>query len=181
MELLPFQKKPGIMIDIETLSTARNAAVVSIGAVRFTFNGSKITDEFYINVDAKSCADLGCHIDKNTVQWWSEQPKEARDAWRKNPDPVPVAEALDKLTEWWDKKCMFYCQGLSFDSPIIGNLYRQLGRKEPWKYHDEMDSRTIFTMIGHSNKDARKDDVNYHNALADAKAQAEKLMEFFGY
>lgn len=179
MELMPFQKKTGIMIDCETLSSERNAVVVSIGAVKFDFCGSIITDEFYVNIEPLSCKKLGCHIDPATIDWWKSQPKEVREAWQK--DPIPVEDALARLTQWWDKKSLFYCQGLSFDSPIIANLYHKLGQKEPWHYHDEMDARTIFTMIGHENWKARNGSNGHHNALDDAKAQATKLMEFFGY
>lgn len=176
---MPFQKKTGIMVDIETLSSERTAAIVSIGAVKFDFKGSRILDEFYINVDPVSCKNIGCRIDKNTVDWWASQPKEVRLAWQK--DPAPIEVALDKLTSWWDKKSLFWCQGLSFDSPIIAHAYKRLDKKEPWHYHDEMDLRTVFTMIGHQNHKAREGTQGHHNALEDARAQAVKLMEFFGY
>jgi len=178
-ELLPFQKKKGIMLDLETLSTRYNAVVVSIGAVKFDLNGSKILDEFYVNIDPLSCKRLGCHIDSDTVEWWKSQPKETRQAWQVDPqDPV---DALKKLTAWWDVDSMFWCQGLSFDGPILSNLYQCAGIKKPWHYHSEMDLRTVFTMIGHSNWKARQGAEGYHNALDDAKAQTKSLMEYFGY
>lgn len=180
-ELLPFQKKKGIMVDIETLSTHPTAVVVSIGACKFDFDGSKIEDTFKINVDPKSCKALGCHIEQSTIDWWMTQPREARHAWQT--DPVSVNDAILKLTEWWDSDRMLYINGLSFDAPILTNLYFALGIKKPWHYSQEMDLRTIYSMVGFSNQKARQNDKEhqYHDALQDALAQTKQLMEFFRY
>ncbi|NDD98181.1 MAG: 3'-5' exoribonuclease, partial [Actinobacteria bacterium] len=60
-----------VMIDIETLSTQYNAAILSIGAVKW--EESEIVDTFYINVDPKSCKELGLHVEHKTVEWWMKQ------------------------------------------------------------------------------------------------------------
>ena len=60
-----------IMVDIETLSTAVNAAVLSIGAVEFDPMSGKIEREFYHELDLSEQANR--HIDVNTMQWWVKQ------------------------------------------------------------------------------------------------------------
>ena len=45
------------MVDLETMSTRSNAAICSIGAVKF--EGKEILDTFYCTVDIKSCKDCG--------------------------------------------------------------------------------------------------------------------------
>lgn len=185
MSLLPFQKKKGVMIDIETLSTRTNACITSIGAVKFDLNGSKIFDKFKVNIDPKSCKDFGLHFGKSTIDWWSTQTKEARAGWQSNPVPLPLA--IQMFDEFWgNDKYLFWCNGLSFDAPIMTNAYLAIGREEgikPWTYREEMDLRTVYSLVGFNSYEARKkrSDVVYHDALDDAIFQTECLFELFGY
>ena len=66
-----------VVVDLETLSTRPNSCIVSIGAVAFNLQEA-ILDEFFINVDASDCRSHGLHIDRNTIEWWKKQSKEAR-------------------------------------------------------------------------------------------------------
>ena len=70
-----------IMVDLETISTANNAVIVSIGATRFTLHEG-IIDKFSINVDPFDAKKYGLHIDPDTIAWWKKQPKEVSDLWR---------------------------------------------------------------------------------------------------
>lgn len=173
------------MVDLETLSTRPNACIISIGACKFDFNGSIITDKFSVNVDPVSCKKLGLFLDPKTIDWWSKQSKEARQAWQV--DPLPLPEAIEKFHQWWGtEKRSFWCNGLSFDAPIISSAYVAIGKTEgdkPWVYSDEMDLRTVYKMVGFDNKKARESSTVgvYHNALDDAIAQTMQLMELFGY
>ena len=60
-----------VVLDLETLSTRSNAAIVSIGAV--AIENLEVVDEFYVNVDPSTCKEAGLHIDPLTVEWWAEQ------------------------------------------------------------------------------------------------------------
>ena len=84
-----------VVLDLETLSTRSNAAIVSIGAV--AIDNLEIVDTFYINVDAKTCKEAGLHIDPLTVEWWSQQDMVARQAL--TVDPVPLDEAIDTIND----------------------------------------------------------------------------------
>ena len=85
------------MVDLETMSTRSNAAICSIGAVKW--EGDKILDKFYCTIDIKSCKDAGMHISKATVEWWSKQNKEAlKELTRNN---ISLQEALDKFEIWF--------------------------------------------------------------------------------
>src|ERR1035437_5938474 len=106
-----------IMLDLETMSTRANAAIVSIGAVKFTFE-SGMTDEFLINVDPISCHKKGLHIDPSTIEWWKTQPKEAMDAWKQNPQDIIYALEELNLFIGSTPKQLVWCQGASFDFPI---------------------------------------------------------------
>lgn len=181
-ELLKFQKNTAVCVDLETLSTRPNACIVSIGAVKFEFENSKIIDTFYINVDPKSCKEYGLHIDKSTIDWWAMQSKEARLAWQTG--GVALDVAVTKFIDWWgDEKCDFWCNGLSFDAPIMASAFRAVGKNIPWTYGREYDMRTAFNMIGFDHRKSREKSTSdtFHNALDDAMSQTKNLLNFFGY
>ena len=69
-------EKYQVMIDIETLSTKNNAAILSIGAVKFNIK-SGVIDTYYQNIDASTAKKFNRDIDKSTLEWWSKQNPEA--------------------------------------------------------------------------------------------------------
>lgn len=169
--------KPHIVVDLETLSTRSNACIISIGAVRI--ENLEIVDEFFVNVDPATCKDAGLHIDKHTVQWWTEQSKEAREAWQVN--PLPLDEALDKFTQFYGFDSVpIWGYGSNFDVVILENAMtlsgwnenRNIGEKFPWKFWDINCLRTLSNVL-----DKRLPKKNNHNALDDATAQGNLLIE----
>ncbi len=175
-----FFDEVNVMIDLETLATRSDAAIVSIGAVKFQFTGGPILDEFKINVDAKLCKDAGLYIDKDTLEWWSKQSKEARMAWMKN--PVDITTALNEFRKWYGVKSMHtWSHGASFDQPIMQFAYdKVLKEKTPWFYYHGMCTRTVFNMTGFDQRSMRVQEGNHHDALEDAKAQAKYLIKVLG-
>jgi len=179
MSGLNIMNRPHIMIDLETLSTRPNAVILSIGAVKFTFEDG-MGEEFLINVDPVSCIQKGLHVDQETVEWWKKQPKEARDSWKVNPQPLDVA--LNSLVEFIGndvKKQLLWCHGATFDFPIISSACDACGINWPTKYWNELCSRTVFTLLDIRNDKIRKTQEGNHTALADAKSQTQTLIEAF--
>lgn len=167
-----------IMVDTETLSQRPNAAIVSIGAVLFTFEDG-IKDEFLINVDPVSCHKAGLHIDKDSVAWWADQPKEVSAMWKK--DPQSIHTAMKEYNDFIgvDKNQLIWCQGGSFDHPIISSAMRACDIERNWKYWQEMDSRTVFTLLGVRNDKIREKSADNHSALGDAISQTNTLIGLF--
>jgi len=172
-----------VMIDIETLGTVAGSAIVSIGATKFSWKDGRAIDSFYINMDAKDCVRLGMTIDPGTVEWWSKQPKIARQAWQK--DPVSVVTALGAFNDWFGTKnheC--WCNGMNFDFPLLESAYRTVGMKSPWKYFMLNDMRTIVNLFnaGNAYQKFRKENTEavYHNALDDCNEQAKFLSTLIG-
>lgn len=180
MTELAFLGRPHTMIDIETLSRLPTAAVVSIGAVNFSFKRG-LLEEFKVNISAKSCKDHGLHIEKETLDWWASQSKEARMAWMAN--PVSLEEGLTQLEDFLgkNKDRMVWCNGASFDFPAIRNACIAVGKELPWSYRNEMCQRTINTVLGVSNNVVRQGENQglHHDALEDAKEQARYLITLF--
>jgi DNA polymerase III epsilon subunit-like protein len=175
-----FLDRINVMIDLETLSTRPDAAIVSIGAVKFSFDEKKIVDSFLINVDATDCKRHGMAIEKSTIDWWKAQPKEVREAWMK--DPVPLEEAIDKFNAWYGNKSLpTWSHGASFDIPILEYIHRKvLNKFTIWNYWDVYCCRTIINLSEYDIKTLRDQNGSHHNALEDAKVQATAIMEILG-
>lgn len=164
-----------IMVDLETMSTRSNAAICSIGAVKF--EGKEILDTFYCTIDLKTCKEAGMHISKETVKWWSEQNKEAlRELTRNN---IPLKQALDDFEEWFGPKSLpVWGNGAVFDNTILANAYFNTNREPPWKCWDDRCYRTVKALFHWVPADAREG--TYHNALDDAMHQTKHLIKILG-
>lgn len=165
-----------IMFDLETLGVEPGSIVLSIGAVLFDQKG--IHDEFEVHIDPVDSERYGLIAQASTVMWWLEQSDAARQAII-SPQKTPLDEALTRLDKAfdWKKVTNVWCNGASFDFPILNHAYKVLGRgRGPWPFWSEMDMRTIKNLVP---KDAFKklktEPTIAHSALADARAQAETL------
>ena len=162
------------MIDLETYSTRSNAAIASIGAVRF--EGDEIIDTFYCTIDPKSCKAAGLHFEKETLEWWSKQSKEARDALLK--DNFTLEQALKNFSNWYGNKSMpTWGNGAGFDNVIMENAYKAIGMRRPWLPWEDRCYRTMKNMV---NIPIDKREGTYHNALDDALTQTKHLIKILG-
>lgn len=164
-----------VMLDLETMSTESNAAICSIGAVKFTLSQG-IIDEFYCTVDAADCKQHGLHISADTVKWWSRQPKEVLEQLREN--NLPLVDALTKFSKWYGSKALptWGC-GAGFDNVIMENAYKAVNMKRPWTPWLDRCYRTMKEIIVIP-QDERTG--TYHNALDDAKHQTRHLIKILG-
>lgn len=167
-----------IMLDLETLGTGPNAAILSIGAVKFDLEKGEVSpDRFYVTVDLENSIDLGAVIDASTIKWWMGQSSEARGQFL-----VPglqLADALNKLTKWIGEQdgMRVWGNGATFDNVLIRNAYQMAGVTCPWKYWNDMCYRTIknlYPNVGITNRIG-----TYHNAVDDAQTQAEHIIRIF--
>lgn len=168
---------PAISLDIETLSTRPNAAIASIGAVRFDPHSDWIGDTFHANVSLFNCQHHGLAIDTATVLWWLQQNDAARARLvAGQQDAMPLLTALEVLAEFIFATAAepeLWVNGASFDLPILASAYRAVDLPLPWNYWQERDLRTIKAL----NKGARIDRAEgiKHNALYDALYQAQSI------
>ena len=161
-----------IMLDLETMGNNPNAAIVAIGAVRFSFEG--LLDEFYVPVDLSSCVDAGLVMDASTVLWWMNQSDEARSYITQN--GVPLSRALGEFSDWIGKNPIVWGCGADFDNVILSNAYHALSLPLPWKFYNNRCYRTLKSL----NKHVKMNRVGtYHNAVDDAKSQALHLIDIF--
>ena len=165
-----------IMVDLETLSSADNALVVSIGAIEFDPNTGDLGKQFYTVVKPGDQQHLGRDVDANTVMWWLGQSDDARRAlYDPKHKPLGPGQALLQFHDFWKgvgKKSYFWSHA-TFDSVVLGNLYKAYMLKPPWHYRDVVDIRTMV-MLSPKELDTYEARVGltHHNALDDAIYQA---------
>jgi len=168
-----------IMIDLETLATSPNAAVLTIGAVKFNPFGDEITDprceKFYVKVDIDSCDELNLDVNNDTLEWWSKQSKEAQEEAFSTEGRIHVREAFNQLYKFcWGAKRV-WSHGAAFDTVICENIFRKLNKAVPWSFWEVRDTRTLFDL----GVDPRRPPVLKHHALEDAWNQAVGVQNVF--
>lgn len=180
------------MIDIETLSTAVNAAVLSIGAVEFDPMSGKIEREFYHELDLSDQTNR--HIDANTVQWWVKQCLVNTDniefLSKNNQEKDAVAYVLHELgafinggkeyamtrVEGYEKIALWACDP-DFDIAILVDLYKEHNLPVPWKFSEPKSVRTVRMLTQLAGMEAPHQEAD-HNALNDCIRQAKEVSYF---
>lgn len=159
------------MIDIETMSTNPNATIIQLAAAKFSLERG-IFDEFIINIDPNDCKQYNCDISKETLLWWKDKPLEIRKSLFTN--QKSLREAIESFTAWYGVNSnLIWCNGGSFDFPVISWAYIELGIERPWKYWNEMDLRTLSTFFDYRLPKSG----TTHNALDDTKHQINHILK----
>ncbi len=184
-----------VMIDLETLSTEDNAAVVSIGAV--VFDDKAILESLYLPLPMKG---LRGHIEPSTIAWWLVQSKEAQDS-TFGGERIPPHLAAYKLWEmcdnhqvkhvwandphfdyillrhWWKR----YREDAPIMAPVGVELEPLIARPFPFKYNTPRSYRTIVDLARQEGlpdeayNAARSGGIK-HNAMDDAASQARVII-----
>jgi exodeoxyribonuclease VIII len=168
-----------IMLDLETMGTRPDAAIIAIGAVNF--NSDRIESRFYEVIDLDSCVDSGGIMEASTVLWWMMQSEAARKAI--TADGCSLLTALQKFNQWCQlvgekKDLLMFGNGSDFDNVILTATYRRMGMALPWHYTNNRCYRTVKSL--YPDIKIRRDGTK-HNALNDAENQANHLMDIFNY
>lgn len=163
-------------IDMETLSTEHNAALLSIGAVIHNFSTGHQVDTFYANITPESSIAAGLDVSESTKAWWAKQGQAAQDVL--SVDQRPLRDVLDDFAKWLAGHGVQYAigNGPRADNQWLESACKAVGMQSPIKYWGDLDMRTL-TFIGthilgldhwHNTFKGVK-----HNALHDAINEAE--------
>ena len=163
-------------IDMETLSTEHNAALLSIGAVIHDFGTGQQVDTFYANITPESSIAAGLDVSESTKAWWAKQGQAAQDVL--SVDQRPLRDVLADFAQWLAGHGVQYAigNGPRADNQWLESACKAVGMQSPIKYWGDLDMRTL-TFIGthilgidhwHSTFKGVK-----HNALHDAINEAE--------
>lgn len=168
-----------VMVDLETMGTGPDAAIVAIGAVVFDPASHNIDGEtFYRVVDLASSVRQGGVIDADTVMWWLQQGDQARSCLA-NENKVDIIEALMAFAAFLRHKSngagvMVWGNGAGFDNVILALAFKRAGLSVPWPFWADRCYRTVAALC----PEIKRESYGVaHNALDDAVAQALHLMK----
>lgn len=164
-----------VMLDLETMSTRDNAAIVSIGAVKFNLTEVQTLEQilpdqkFFLNVSLNSCEEYGMDFEAGTVLWWLSRSKEVMLQLK---DGFHIGDALEMFLTFLEDSVaedfLLFGNGATFDNVILRNAYQSCKILYPITRKQDACYRTIKRL----NSDIPI--VRYgveHNALDDAISQ----------
>lgn len=179
-------------IDLETLGTAADSAILSIGCVEFDEHGPQSGFHSYVRLD--TCAAAGLKIYPDTTLWWMRQADDARALLQscEGEDSPPLGTALVQLTRFmvgeenyheWDGEprddIEVWGNGADFDNAILQTAFRGCGLKQPWHFWNNRDLRTIrlATELATGLPAPKVRPAIAHDAYSDAEAQADTIAQ----
>lgn len=176
-EIAIMEQYRDVMIDLETLGTGPGCIVLSIGAVAFGPKDKSLGPTFYQVFNTQNQSNFGLYEDAGTVQWWEEQSDEAREVVEQaRHGGELLRDGLLRFNGWVSQfskpKLCVWGNGADFDNAIIQDLYRRAGIKQPWNFWNNRCFRTLSGEFGDLYPKPFRNGT-YHNALDDAKFQAE--------
>jgi hypothetical protein len=140
------------MLDLETLSTRHNAAVIQLAAVQFNPVTGETFGMFNKSIGLESLVLIGADISQSTTNWWKSQSQEAKDKVLLNfSDKRNVQEVLEDFALWLRAVGAFndvtlWGNGPAFDMSKLAATYELLGKEKPWKYSNERCVRTLVAL-----------------------------------
>lgn len=168
-----------IMIDLETLATSPDAAILTIGAVKFDPFGKDLQEpgmeSLYIRVDIDSCDEIGLATSDDTIAWWAQQDQAAQDE-AFNPDGrVHIRDAFNQLYKFCWGAQRVWSNGSGFDIVICETIFKKLEKAVPWQFWQTRDCRTAFDL----GINPHRPPVLKHHALEDAWNQAVGIQNVY--
>ncbi len=188
MEKTRFEKYGNVMIDIETLSTHKNAAIIEIGAVEFNKYTGEIGETFDIIIKPSDWCRNDRHVNGETIQWWLKQSNEARERFttkQTDVDYCTLEDALNKLNYFIIdcdsvsdyKNVVVWGNGSSFDIAILEDAYNYFDIDLPWKFWSVNDVRTIVDLNPKIKEKCKFESGIKHSAVSDCLHQIKYLTE----
>lgn len=180
-----------IMLDLETLGTGNNAAIVAIGACEFDPYSDGVLDvvdvagnmyhRFYKTISPDSAIKAGGVVDGSTVSWWLQQSDAAR---RQTfpPDAGDIRDALNHLcgfVEARGKDVAVWGNGATLDNIVIRSAFRMVGLPVPWSFRNDKCYRTVINLLPPNRRPEFVRSGVAHNALDDAITQALYLQKVY--
>lgn len=168
-----------IMLDLETLSTRKDAAIIQIAALAF----DPVTGEHgpWFNAFIR---DPSGHLNVQTIAWWMQQKPAARIgaavADHNDGDTLNERAALQAFAEWLGAAPVeaLWSHGATFDIVLLENAYaRQTPpQPKPWSYRVERDTRTLYALAPGGMPAVAQDPERTHDAAYDCEVQVQQVV-----
>lgn len=186
-----------IVIDLETFSLSKNAAIVAIGAAALDHN-LKPCGWFYTTANLQSSLQVGMEVDGNTTAWWMQQPPEVQQylALTDGPD---IGDALSDFAKWASaisissstRGTQYWGCGPEFDIVVLENAMKKAAPADvafAFPYRNIQSIRTlryidIFLMTDYTATDEEREMFPgpSHVAVYDAIYEADTLTRVMGW
>ena len=170
-----------IMVDLETMDSGPQAAIVAIGAVAFDVESGRLGHALYLPVSLSTSVKYGGKMGADTVLWWLKQSKDASSEFTNEDECFHIEDALIEFESFINlvsdrDSVRIWGNGASFDNVILASAYKNAFLQVPWKFWNDRCYRTMKSL--HPN--IKMDRVGtHHNAMDDAKTQAKHLIRIF--
>lgn len=167
-----------VMLDLETLSTAKDAAVFQIAALCFDPDTGETGPAFCEFINQPSG-----RIDASTVFWWMQQKAAAYVGGKLSVCSAaePEEDRLQQFAEWFRglNAVALWSHGATFDIVVLENAYARSEwcAGKPWSYKIERDTRTLYALAYADGKPPAvpTDDTRKHDAAYDCEIQAQQV------
>lgn len=164
-----YKPKVHITVDHESLSLARTAAIVEIGAT-VTY-GKFPADTFHCMIKPSSYNGTTFARDLETIAWHNEQHPEYLSQCELL--GVTWQEAAVNFHSWLsgyaaEAELHVWAQGKDFDGPLTEHLFSQMNLKTPYSYSRLHCARDLI-WLNPAARLQRANDGTHHTALADAQ------------
>ncbi|WP_018694229.1 3'-5' exonuclease [Algicola sagamiensis] len=183
------------VVDIETLSTQPNAAIVSIGCVIVNLFTQETVDEFYRVTDTYYQAIYNRDAMPSTVRWWEEQKETNPAAWKEYEKSNSIKEsgqfelALIEFNNFLIKHFVdpstiqLMGNGCDFDNVILQTAFKKVLFSPSWEFSGNQSLRTAVWLgrliLGIDPKYDIPFEGTKHHALHDARHEAKVLLNIF--
>ena len=161
-----------LSLDLETMDTGPEAAVLAIGARIFTIDGPSKGFEVFINQGL--AAQFGT-TSMDTIKWWNKQdPLVYEQVFGGKLHPADAVHQFMQFVSVHAPETV-WANSPSFDCTILRHLCKQVNLTFPFHFTMERDFRTLFAMgrdLDINTRDCWKD-IRAHLPLDDATAQAK--------
>lgn len=160
------------MVDIETLGTDADAAIISIGACAFDPYGMDVGETFYRTITIRSNRDANRAINPETIEWWMQQSSESLAELFVAPR-MKIRQALQEFMIFLgNDEPKLWSNGPTFDEIILRDAFTSQRLTFPVHYRDSRCVRTANAYLKHRGIAKPAFGGIKHNALDDAIYQA---------
>lgn len=170
-----------IMLDLETLSSEKDAGILTIGAVKFgTALHVDSQPYFYDKVLPQDNAQYGLKESRETLQWWDKQDIEVRQ--EAFSGIKPLRTVLSDFSGWVERiagpvpiqEVELWSRGSDFDLVILSNAYYAVFGEYPFNFRKHMCERTLRAIMPSNLRIEAEESYEgkKHHALMDARYQA---------
>jgi hypothetical protein len=171
------------LLDIETLGTMSDSAILSVGmvvvdSVKDYEYKDLIENGFYETLDIKTQVDDGRKIYKDTLEWWGTQGEGAGSVLNPSSEDIHWSKLLPLMKKYLLDNganlntILVYARGSHFDFSILHDLFKNTGNETsdtlPWKFWNIHDSKTVQITLLDKKIDVKPDGFIHHHALHDA-------------